>query len=207
LASTSLYNAYIITCDWVIEDLGANFNSLNYRRAGVATQPVESDQSYAPAGIKGTVSAPSSGSSRDVSGTATGLTDGSNNILYGFAQAANGNYYPCGSDSIYTRGYNWDWYSPKVSGQPVYLSAIEWNAFCTRINQFRRWIGLGNDSFPIVNPGDSITAVRINRAIDSINSIYDYFYGDDPVINTVVTGGTMYASLLNDLRNYLNAIE
>src|SRR5690606_31094225 len=69
------------------------------------------------------------------------------------------------------RPNNWTWHTPKVAGQPISLTASEWNSFCLRINQFRQYRGLQNYNFTTVYSGNIITASVINEARSAMSSM------------------------------------
>lgn len=102
--------------------------------------------------------------------------------------------------TLSNRPQNWQWYTPKVSGQWFYVSASEWNAFCSRINEFRRYKGLHTYTFSMAISESRAYAHQINEAISAI----------DPMVHTsptmVTKGGTAYAYTMNQLRDSLNSI-
>lgn len=100
-----------------------------------------------------------------------------------------------------TRPRDWAWYSTIRSGGTVRLSASEWNAFCTRINEFREYKGLSNYNFTTVYRGDDISANIVNQARSAIYSM------NRNVPSSAVSGGTMYASFFTGLSDALNSIS
>lgn len=102
-AKTVLENATSSSYDWTVR-LSNYFDSSNYIRVGLCTQPFSNGQSTTPSGILTTVNAPSSSSGGcAVEGTITGLNGGTTYSAYGFAQSANGLYYNTGFAQITTK--------------------------------------------------------------------------------------------------------
>lgn len=106
--------------------------------------------------------------------------------------------------SSYTRPSNWSWATSKVAGSTFNITATEWNNFCTRINEFRRYkLGLGNDyTFTTAYKGNAFTAAMYNQARNAINVM-------NPSTSIPVyrnKGDTIYASDINRLRDSLNSI-
>lgn len=83
---------------WSISSLGNAFNTTYYKRAGVTTSNF-TDGASSISGIVSSKTAPSSGTSKST-GTTTVTYSPGTYTLYGFAQAANGNYYKSGSGSV-----------------------------------------------------------------------------------------------------------
>ena len=100
-----------------------------------------------------------------------------------------------------TRPSNWYWQDTVASGYPM-IRATQWNEFCSRINSFRQYRGLGNYSFPIVYRGNVITASIVNQARTAISQIS----GSGTLPSTAYTGATITAYYFNQLRDALNAI-
>lgn len=101
------------------------------------------------------------------------------------------------------RPYDWGWYSTIVSGGAIGLSALEWNNFCLRINEFRLYKDMSDYSFTAVSTGTVISASIVNEAWIAINEIS----GHGTMPNMAVSGGPLYASFFLGLTEALNAIE
>lgn len=99
------------------------------------------------------------------------------------------------------RPNDWTWSVTMTSGQPVNITANEWNNFTTRINQFRFYMGLSNYTFTSVSSGYDIFAYQVNEAVNAINPMVT-----NP-LSTQVSGGTAAASFMNLLRDRLNSIQ
>lgn len=76
------------------------------------------------------------------------------------------------------RPENWKWTSAndingyKVSGSvSPFLTALEWNNFTERINQFRSYRGLLDYTFTTLYAGNDFTANVLNQAINAINEM------------------------------------
>lgn len=103
------------------------------------------------------------------------------------------------------RPVNWTWSTPKVSRQQVNITAVEWNAFCTRINEFRLYRGLTAYSFTTVSRGQQITASIVNQAWTALGTASEMGY----TVNrpaTAVRGAQMTAAFFNGLVSCLNSI-
>lgn len=134
------------------------------------------------------------------SGTATAYTSESNPFYYDGT----------GTARIYikprvqkTRPDDWTWSSYITSDANVNLTASEWNGFCTRINEFRIYSGLGQYSFTSVTSGvTDISAAICNQAWTAINAIT----GHGTMPSKAVSGGDLYASFFTGLKTALNAV-
>lgn len=100
-----------------------------------------------------------------------------------------------------SRPSNFSWTNPKISGQNFNLSAVEWNNFTAKINEFRTYKGLSTYSFTTAVSGNGFTAVMFNEAR---NKIADMNTVGLPTVKN--SGDSIYASYLNDLVSTLNAI-
>lgn len=96
---------------------------------------------------------------------------------------------------------NWSWYSSIYSGDSIGLSALEWNDFTTRINDFRAYKGLSKYSFTRVSRGMNISASIMNEAVAAIKAM------NSSVPNNVYSGNNISASFFNNLKNALNNIK
>lgn len=96
---------------------------------------------------------------------------------------------------------NWSWYSSIYSGGSIGLSALEWNDFTTRINDFRAYKGLSKYSFTRVSRGMNISASIMNEAVAAIRAM------NSSVPNNVYSGNNISASFFNNLKNALNNIK
>jgi hypothetical protein len=184
--------------DWIV-NLSEYFDTQSYIRVGICKEPFTSGQTEEPTGIVSFVNAPSSNRGAAASGTAYEPVV----TAYGFAQTVDGRYWSTGSFYVgmNVRPYNWEWYAPKVSDQDYLVSAVEWNDFCTRINQFLFYKGkpLVYD-FVTANPNDSFFYHMFNKARNAINQM------KTTSVPTVVSNGEVYAWYFNTLRDDLNSI-
>ena len=111
--------------------------------------------------------------------------------------------------------FKWD--IPKASGQPIRLSASEWNAFTNKINEFLKYkgksavaftkavsAGLGKGAVVGGNHGLSerkvISAKMMNEAVNAIASM-----GGD--VSEVVNGTPVTAEFFNNIVDVLNSID
>lgn len=99
------------------------------------------------------------------------------------------------------RPSNFYWTHSFSSGENVNISATEWNAFTSKINEFRVYKGLGNASFTTVTSGMDISATIFNQARNAVLGIYS------TSVPSVLSGVTdLYASYFNTLANDLNLV-
>lgn len=99
------------------------------------------------------------------------------------------------------RPSNWAWWSPIYSGAAINISANEWNAFCDRINAFRRYKGFYEIAFGRVYSGTAISAAIVNQARNAIYPMNNW------VPYAVSQGETITASFFLDLQAALNAVQ
>lgn len=110
------------------------------------------------------------------------------------------------------RPNNWSWsysitsggavYDTIISGNIIYayiMTAIEWNNFCTRINEFRIYKGLLNYSFTTVASENNCTHTIINQAISAINEL-------GFTMSSLNSGVDIPASAFTQMRDNLNSI-
>lgn len=112
---------------------------------------------------------------------------------------------------------SFEWDIPKASGQPIRLSASEWNAFTNKINEFLKYkgksavaftkavsAGLGKGAVVGGNHGLSegkvISAKMMNEAVNAIASM-----GGD--VSEVVNGTPVTAEFFNNIVDVLNSID
>jgi predicted transcriptional regulator len=81
------------------------------------------------------------------------------------------------------------------------MRAVEWNDFTDRLVDFRKYkTPTSVPSFTRVSSGSIVTAATINKAINEANVVVS------PAIPRVSSGGTVYASTFQLLRDRLNAL-
>jgi len=97
---------------------------------------------------------------------------------------------------------DWSWWSTVSSGSPIAITAREWNAFCTRINEFREYAELSSYSFTSVSKGTPISATIVNQARSAISGIS----GHGTLPSAAVSGGKITATFFNRLASALNSI-
>lgn len=138
--------------------------------------------------------------------TGSGTTSGGD----GTTRTVNVNIYPesyCTVQVIATniaveRPNDWSWWSTIRSGAAIAITASEWNAFTTRINEFREYTGLSSYSFTTVSSGTPISYWIVNQARTAISEIS----GHGSLPSAAVSGGKIYASFFNSLASALNSI-
>lgn len=122
-----------------------------------------------------------------------------------------GAVYFCTLTSI-VRPNNWSWSYSIMSGGSVYntitsgniiiayiMTAVEWNNFTARINEFRVYKGLSNYSFTLVSSDTNCTHTIINQAITAINAM-------GFSITSLSDGVNIPASVFTQMRDNLNSI-
>lgn len=100
------------------------------------------------------------------------------------------------------RPSDWTWYSTIASGKEINISAVEWNNFCSRINEFREYAGLSSYNFTTVYPDDEISANIVNQARTAISAII----GTDTLPSAVKSKDPITASFFLSLSDALNII-
>lgn len=98
------------------------------------------------------------------------------------------------------RPNNFVWTYAKTSGGAFKLTAAEWNAFTSRINEFRSYKGLTNYTFTTAIVGANFTAAMFNQANSAINAMIS------TGISSKTAGNYVYAADLNTLVTKLNSI-
>jgi hypothetical protein len=134
-----------------------------------------------------------------------------NYVYYGGNQYA---YYPTftikNSITIYvyfkSRPSNWSWTSTIATGCAINISAFEWNAFTSKINAFRSYLGLSSYSFTTVYSGDAITTTICNQAHTAVSEMSGY-QSTYSMPSAVTSVASLPASFFNGLKNVMNAIQ
>ena len=111
------------------------------------------------------------------------------------------------------RPLNWSWGTTVTAGGNTYgmdlankkikvLTAIEWNGFCTKVNQFRTYKVLSSVSFTSVAIGDDFLASYFNTVRTAINDMSP----PTAVPSSVSAGDKITAAHINGLMTSLNSI-
>jgi len=98
------------------------------------------------------------------------------------------------------RPANWYWSNTFTSGQQLNITATDWNSFCARINEFRRYKGYGDYYFTSVIRSGIMYASHVNQAINAINEMSGLY------ASQVRAGESITPAVFNNLRDKLNAI-
>lgn len=126
-------------------------------------------------------------------------------------------YYSCEFELEVERPKDFKWTIPKISGQPLRLSASEWNAFTKKINEFLKYKGKTTINFTSavsaglpqgavvggnhgLSEGKVISAKMMNEAVNAIASM-----GGD--VSEVVNGTPVTAEFFNNIVDVLNSID
>lgn len=132
----------------------------------------------------------------------TGLTPNTN-YSYCIWDDVGGNSTTYVFTTLSGRPENWTWWSDVGSGNPILLSANEWNAFCDRINEFREYKSLPQyGAFVQVKTGDAIAAATVNHAVWAVGSM-----NSAAMELAVKSGDAIAASFFNGLKDDLNGIK
>jgi len=214
------------TITWYITGLSSPFNTQNYIRVTLSTNPAINGSPNPPSVILSSIYpiTDTGGSTTTPSSTTTGggaFSGGNTYTLYGSAQAANGLFYNAGSATFtmpVPRPNNFYWSyagadpntgtpitgSDKQSGLAFYLTATEFIGLFNRINQFRQYRGLPNFPFDYssVYSGGFFYAYLFNQCVQAILPMNPPI----PPPSTVSAGQIISASMLNGLKNSLNSI-
>lgn len=165
MATTSITSISTNSLRWQIMSLGNPFNTTYYMEAGIASASFTDGTSSRPSVID-SVAAPSSGTSYNAPSTsklASGSwTPGRQYTSYGFARAANGNYYHAGSAT-----YTMDIDAPTglSSGTPTSSSIpISWNSVSGARHYLVRYRPSGGSYAYKMVYGTSTTLTGLSRA-------------------------------------------
>lgn len=124
---------------------------------------------------------------------------------YGGNDYGTGPYMPSGvSATTLPPISEWEWWSTIKSGEPIAVTAAEWNAFTNRINEFLDYYGVSQRSFTAAVSGTEMKADLANAArsaIGALKPIADSSY--DP--GWVNAGDDITAAYFIGLKNYLNS--
>lgn len=196
---------------WVIRGLSNPFNTAYYHSVGMSTGVVTSGTTTAPNGVLVSVTATSAGTVNYVGIFSYSPYPAGTHTIYGWARSTASDsyrYYPAGSATVtvtsatVARPANWNWTNSFVSGQNINITATEWNNFCSRINEFRRYRGYGNYSFTVVSRNQDMRASVANEARAAIQGISGY----GAYIPYIYSGNNISVSYFNTLRSELNSI-
>lgn len=103
--------------------------------------------------------------------------------------------------SVVPSTFNWTY--TKTSGGTYNLTAQEWNALCSRINQWRQYKGLSSLVFDTALSGDTFYASQFNAARNGIVTMSPSV----TVPASRASGDSVTASALNGLRDSINSIS
>lgn len=94
------------------------------------------------------------------------------------------------------------------SGSAVNVPAVEWNALCDKLNEFRAYKGLGSSSFTYVTANVTFISADIyNEVRNSLNSLSAYFTGGYTIPAAKVSMvDSIYPTDFTRLKNALNSI-
>ncbi|RAV12168.1 fibronectin type III domain-containing protein [Paenibacillus contaminans] len=101
------------------------------------------------------------------------------------------------------RPLDFQWDSPKVSGQPFHITASEWNRLTNKINEFRRYKQVTNPDYPFTSAtsGNVFEVYYYRQAVEAISAMSSNV---PPLRNS---GDIIYASDIDRLRTAINDIQ
>ena len=105
-------------------------------------------------------------------------------------------------DTDVTRPEDWIWESTVAAGEQVLITAVEWNNFTTRINDFREYLSITTYSFTTAVQGNPLLADYFNEAKEAIDDCSPSTSTPD----SVVSGDPIVADEFNLLKDSLNSI-
>ncbi len=105
----------------------------------------------------------------------------------------------------YARPQNFEWLSPKTSGESFSLTAYEWNQFTARIDLFRQYKGLNAYGFTTITPNTPVYAWIFNQAVNGLSGLAGYM-GTNAIPPEKNTGDSIQASLFTNMVLSLNSI-
>jgi hypothetical protein len=97
----------------------------------------------------------------------------------------------------------WMWYPQIYAGATIAIAAAHWNAFTSRINEWRAYKGLSSYSFTQVSSGQAISATIVNQARSAIQGIGT---GVGTGVTQAVTGQPLQAAIFENMRLAINAL-
>lgn len=101
-----------------------------------------------------------------------------------------------------------DFYWPASTGStgdPINVTASDWNAFCDRINEFRAYEGMAKITLPKVTQGQPMRASQYNEVLEAILAFADH--GPQVSASSYVTSqSAITKKQFNNLALALNAI-
>lgn len=117
-----------------------------------------------------------------------------------------------GQEGFYQRPSSFSWTTAKIAGQPINVSASEWNSFQANINQMREYKGLSIYEFPTVSFDSFITASLYNTARAAIIEMSPSISPPNAVVGTSqvpnpANATTVAASHFNNIVSSLNSIS
>jgi len=131
--------------------------------------------------------------------------------IYAVDSSGNTDYLYFSKSTTPVRPSNWSWTTTIVQGGDLYsvsgknlyvMPATEWNAFTTRINDFRHYCDLSDYSFTSISSDSDFTADVFNEVCEAIDDCNPITF----VPTDVNAGEDISASLLNGIKDSLNSI-
>jgi hypothetical protein len=151
-------------------------------------------------------------------GSITDLSDGQTQIYYRFTGLSPGTTYTISirvgrlpnivmyydSTTVTTTNSKpgqWMWWPQITAGGTVGITAGSWNAFTSRLNEWRTYKGQSAYSFTQATQGAAIRAAHVSQARTVVLGL-----APSASIPTVAVGGPMYASIFNNMAAAINAL-
>jgi len=220
MASAAFTDSTSSALEWTISGLQYQWNTTNYIKAVIYNGPKipTGGTSETPTGIVDTENAPGSGSDYSFSEWWTGLDPDHYYAVHTAVQTSDTTWWALNDIWDWTdpappdpRPSNWSWTTSIYAGAPMTVTtdrkiqvmpASEWNAFTSRINEFRNYKGLSNYSFTTVSSGGTFWYWIFNQARTAINDMSP----PTSVPPTESSGSDVDAYGFNRLKDSLNSI-
>jgi hypothetical protein len=201
---TAYFNDNNINVNWELEDVnGADIQlRVNLYKDGAIVNSYDFDV---------TAETTSGTSVIETSGLASGTYEVKISTHYGdiWCVDADGNGYSISTTLVLDsqRPENFEWTYPKLAGQDVNITAVEWQALTNKINEFRRYCGLTDFAFHTTAiTGNDFTDDIYNDAQEAIQDILQFSVLIE-TIESVTSRQPVTAYSLNIFREAINSIN
>ena len=177
---------------WI--NAGSPFTTEFYQEAGITTSNFTNGKTR-PSPILSTCPPWASGTGTNTEEKTVTYNPGTYTI-YGYLWAQNGTYYKVGPESVTVQDDKtpppaFAWSTSPVAGDPLTISALDWNTLTKDINLMLEYMGWDKVTFTQVESGTTISASIVNEAIGTLNSMTQSMGNPLTKVNQ---GDTIYAS-------------
>lgn len=201
---TAYFNDNNINVNWQLEDVnGADIQlRVNLYKDGAIVNSYDFDV---------TAETTSGTSVIETSGLASGTYEVKISTHYGniWCVDADGNGYSISTTLVLDsqRPENFEWTYPKLAGQEVNITALEWQSLTDKINEFRRYCGFADFAFGTTAiTGEDFTDDIYNEAREALQDILQYSVMVG-TIESVASGQKVTAYSLNIFEEAINSIN